>query len=62
MTLLAEGRSNRSIADRPMFSIKTIEAALASISSKIDPEPDPDNNRRVLAVLVYLVRPGLAFS
>jgi serine/threonine-protein kinase len=54
LTLLAEGRSNRSIADKLMLSIKTIEAAMASVFNKLDLEPDPDNNRRVLAVLAYL--------
>ncbi len=54
LALLAEGRSNRSIADRLMLSIKTIEAAMASVFSKLDLEPDRDDNRRVLAVLAYL--------
>jgi DNA-binding NarL/FixJ family response regulator len=54
LALLAEGRSNRSIADRLMLSIKTIESMMASIFSKLDLEPDPDDNRRVLAVLAYL--------
>ncbi len=52
--LLAEGRSNRSIADRLVLSIKTVEAAIAIILSKLELEPDPDDNRRVLAVLAYL--------
>jgi DNA-binding NarL/FixJ family response regulator len=54
LALLAEGRSNRSIADRLMLSIKTIESLMAGIFSKLDLEPDPDDNRRVLAVLAYL--------
>lgn len=52
--LLAEGRSNRSIADRLVLSIKTVEGAIADILSKLELEPDPDQNRRVLAVLAYL--------
>lgn len=55
--LLAEGRSNRSIAERLALSIKTVEGAIASIFSKLGLEPDPDDNRRVLAVLAYLDPP-----
>jgi DNA-binding NarL/FixJ family response regulator len=54
LSLLAEGRSNRSIADRLMFSTKTIESSIATIFIKLGLEPDPDANRRVLAVLAYL--------
>jgi len=54
LALLAEGRSNRSIADRLALSIKTVEGMIATILSKLGLEPDPDNNRRVLAVLAYL--------
>jgi DNA-binding NarL/FixJ family response regulator len=54
LALLAEGRSNRSIADRLVLSVKTIEGAIATIFSKLGLEPDPDDNRRVLAVLAYL--------
>lgn len=54
LALLAEGRSNRSIADRLMFSTKTIESSIATIFAKLGLEPDPDDNRRVLAVLAYL--------
>lgn len=57
LALLAEGRSNRSIADRLALSVKTVESAIATIFSKLALEPDPDDNRRVLAVLAYLDRP-----
>jgi len=59
MELVAEGRSNRSIADRLALSIKTVEGSIATIFSKLELEPDPDDNRRVLAVLAYL-DPGQA--
>lgn len=52
--LLAEGRSNRSIAGRLMLSPKTIEGSIATIFSKLNLEPGPNDNRRVLAVLAYL--------
>jgi serine/threonine-protein kinase len=54
LELLAEGRSNKSIADRLALSIKTVEGLIATILSKLGLEPDPDDNRRVLAVLAYL--------
>ena len=52
--LLAEGRSNRSIASKLMLSPKTIEGSIATIFSKLNLEPGPNDNRRVLAVLAYL--------
>jgi DNA-binding NarL/FixJ family response regulator len=54
LALLAEGRSNRSIADRLVLSVKTVEGLIASLLAKLGLEPDPDVNRRVLAVLAYL--------
>ncbi|HET9416759.1 MAG TPA: response regulator transcription factor [Candidatus Limnocylindria bacterium] len=54
LSLIAEGRSNRSIADRLSISVKTVEAQVATIFSKLGLEADPDDNRRVLAVLVHL--------
>lgn len=56
LALLAEGRSNRSIADRLMLSVKTIEGSIAMIFLKLGLDSDPDDNRRVLAVLAYLDR------
>jgi DNA-binding NarL/FixJ family response regulator len=54
LSLIAEGRSNRSIADRLSISVKTVEAQVATIFSKLGLEADPGDNRRVLAVLAYL--------
>lgn len=54
LALLAEGRSNRSIASKLMLSPKTIEGSIATIFSKLNLEPGPNDNRRVLAVLAYL--------
>jgi DNA-binding NarL/FixJ family response regulator len=54
LSLLAEGRSNRSIADRLTLAVKTVEAQVATIFSKLGLEEHPDDNRRVLAVLAYL--------
>lgn len=54
LSLLAEGRSNRSIAERLALAVKTVEAQVATIFSKLGLEEHPDDNRRVLAVLAYL--------
>jgi DNA-binding NarL/FixJ family response regulator len=52
--LVAEGRSNRSIAERLDLSPKTVEGAIGIIFSKLSLEEDGRDNRRVLAVLAYL--------
>jgi DNA-binding NarL/FixJ family response regulator len=54
LALVAEGRSNRSVAIRLRVSVKTVEAQVATVFSKLGLEPDPDDNRRVLAVLAFL--------
>jgi len=60
LSLLAEGRSNRSIADRLALAVKTVEAQVATVFSKLGLEEHPDDNRRVLAVLAYLDGRGTA--
>jgi DNA-binding NarL/FixJ family response regulator len=52
--LMAEGRSNQAIAERLVVVGKTVETHIASIFSKLALEPEPDDHRRVLAVLTYL--------
>ena len=52
--LIAEGHSNRAIADRLGITTKTLEGMSGTIFSKLGLEDDPDVNRRVLAVLLYL--------
>ena len=51
---MAEGRSNAGIARQLGISERTVEAACAQVFQKLDFEPDPDVNRRVLAVLTLL--------
>jgi DNA-binding NarL/FixJ family response regulator len=52
--LIAEGRSNRSIAERLGITTKTLEGMSGTIFAKLGLEDDQDSNRRVLAVLLYL--------
>jgi DNA-binding NarL/FixJ family response regulator len=52
--LVAEGRSNKSIADGLDLSPKTVEGAIGVILSKLGLEEDARDNRRVLAVLAFL--------
>ncbi|MBW3664354.1 MAG: response regulator transcription factor [Actinobacteria bacterium] len=54
LELIAEGRSNRAIAEALSVAPKSVEAYVRSIYTKLDLEPVPDDNRRVLAVLAYL--------
>lgn len=52
--LMAEGRSNAGIAAHLGLSERTVEATCAQVFRKLDLEPSPDLNRRVLAVLALL--------
>ena len=52
--LMAEGRSNQAICDRLSLAPKTVETHIASIFSKLELLPEPDDHRRVLAVLAHL--------
>ena len=54
LALVAEGRSNRAIAERLDVAVKTVEGVIAVVFAKLGLEPGPDDNRRVLAVLVHL--------
>jgi DNA-binding NarL/FixJ family response regulator len=54
LALMAEGRSNRGIAERLFVTDKTVETHVASILGKLGLESEPDDHRRVLAVLAYL--------
>jgi DNA-binding NarL/FixJ family response regulator len=54
LALMAEGRSDRGIADRLVLSHKTVEAHVRTILRKLDLPATADDNRRVLAVLEYL--------
>jgi DNA-binding NarL/FixJ family response regulator len=52
--LMAEGRSNQSIADALTLELKTVEGHVRQIFSKLGLEPTAHDHRRVLAVIAYL--------
>lgn len=52
--LIAEGLTNRGVADRLVVAERTIEAHISSIFGKLDLPASPDHHRRVLAVLTLL--------
>jgi DNA-binding NarL/FixJ family response regulator len=54
LELLAEGLSNRAIAQRLVIAERTVEAHVKQIFQKLDIPARPDSHRRVLAVLTYL--------
>ncbi len=54
LDLIAQGRSNASVARELHVSERTVEAACAQLFRKLGLEPSPDTNRRVLAVLAML--------
>lgn len=57
IALMAEGRSNQAICAQLNFAPKTVETHIRHIFMTLGLEPEPDDHRRVLAVLTYL---GLA--
>ena len=52
--LMAEGRSNRAIAETLVVTERAIEKHVTSIFSKLNLVNTPEDHRRVLAVLAYL--------
>jgi DNA-binding NarL/FixJ family response regulator len=54
LKLMAEGRSNKAIADSLVLSVGAIEKHIASIFQKLRLPPSGSDHRRVLAVLAYL--------
>jgi DNA-binding NarL/FixJ family response regulator len=52
--LMAEGRSNGSIAEKLVVTERAVEKHVTSIFSKLNLTATPETHRRVLAVLAYL--------
>jgi DNA-binding NarL/FixJ family response regulator len=52
--LMAEGRSNRAIADTLVISERAVEKHVTSIFAKLNLPPAAEDHRRVLAVLAFL--------
>lgn len=56
LQLMAEGLSNKGIAELTHLSVRTVEANISHIFDKLDIPLEPNDHRRVLAVLRYLRR------
>jgi DNA-binding NarL/FixJ family response regulator len=54
LDLMAQGRSNRGIAEALVVTEHSVEKHVRNIFSKLDIRADTDGHRRVLAVLTYL--------
>jgi DNA-binding NarL/FixJ family response regulator len=54
LELMAEGRSNRAIAEGLVITERAVEKHVTSIFEKLGFAPAPEDHRRVLAVLTYL--------
>ena len=54
LALIAQGKTDRGIAEELFVTRKTVEAHVRSILAKLDLPPTDDINRRVVAVLTYL--------
>ncbi len=58
LQLMAQGYSNARIARELFVTEKAVARSIALIFQTLDLPPDPDDHRRVLAVMRFLDRPG----
>jgi DNA-binding NarL/FixJ family response regulator len=56
LSLMAEGRSNRAIAEDLRVELKTVETHVNRVFTKLGLNESRDENRRILAVLTFLGR------
>ena len=54
LTLMAEGRTNRAIADALFISVHAVEKHVTNIFSRLGLSPTAEDHRRVLAVLTFM--------
>jgi DNA-binding NarL/FixJ family response regulator len=54
LSLMAQGRSNQAISRQLTLTGKTVETHVRNILLRLELPPEPDDHRRVLAVLHYL--------
>ena len=54
LALMAEGRSNRAIAERLVVTERAVESHVTGIFGKLNLAPAPEDHRRVLAVLTFV--------
>jgi DNA-binding NarL/FixJ family response regulator len=54
LALVAEGFSNKAVAERLFVTDRTVEAHMAQVFSKLGIDESPESHRRVLAVLTFL--------
>ena len=58
LALVAQGKTDRGIAEELFVTRKTVEAHVRSILGKLDLPTDASENRRVHAVLAFLAATG----
>ena len=58
LAFMAEGRSNQAIAERLFVNLRTVESHVGNLFVKLGIRAEPDDHRRVRAVLLHLAHAG----